>query len=303
MSKASEGAERSARRAKAQLDRVRRDGQDPLMLQRRSVFVLFALLTLGATACSGGRGKSGPQGTDMAIGPDGNPNGPDGVVYGHSDSVLYTVDPTSYAVQMVAPFGWPADSEGEQMTDIAIDQNGNMIGISFDAVYAVDKTNAACTYLSAFAGGDFNGLSFIAGAAIEGSAEVLVGADEDGNVYSINPMTGTQTQIGSYGNGLGSSGDLVSVAGASYATVRSSAVNDQLVEIDGSTGTVIKTIGDTGVQNIWGLGYWKQKLFGFTESSGLVILDINNGSSTPVSGGDISWYGAGVTTAAPTTIQ
>jgi hypothetical protein len=302
--KASEGAQRSARGAKAQLDPARRAGHYPPMQHRRSLFVALSLATLAACSSGRGTGRSTQGHADFALPDGGAANGPTvDVVYGHSDTVLYTVDPTSYAVQMVAPFGWPTGSEGEQMTDIAIDQNGNMIGISFDAVYSINKTTAACNYLAAFAGDDFNGLSFIAGATIDPGAEVLVGADEDGDVYSIDPMTGAQTQIGSYGNGLGSSGDLVSVAGATYATVRSEATNDQLVEIDGSTGAVIKTIGDTGVANIWGLGYWKQKLFGFTESNGLVILDITNGSSTSVAGSDISWYGAGVTTAAPTTIQ
>src|SRR6266508_6715378 len=43
--------------------------------------------------------------------PDGStvPPDPDGVVYGHSPSSLYTIDPDTFAVTLVAPFGWPAN--------------------------------------------------------------------------------------------------------------------------------------------------------------------------------------------------
>lgn len=232
---------------------------------------------------------------------DGPVEDTDDVVYGHSASTLYTVNPSSYAVTTIGDFAWPAGSFMEQMTDIALDKNGNMVGISFDAVYAIDKTTAKCTKLSNFAGGDFNGLSFIAADQSGSGTEVLVGADIAGNVYSINESSGMQTQLGSYGQGYSSSGDSVSVEGATYATVRlGGAAEDYLVKINGQTGAVTQTIGNTGVADIWGLGYWKQKLFGFTESSGLVVIDVSTGQATPLAGGNVAWFGAGVTTSAPT---
>src|SRR5437879_1402249 len=63
-------------------------------------------------------------------------------VYAHSDATLYRIDPDSLSIVEVGPFAWP--SLADQMTDIAIDKDGRMIGISFDKVYVVDKTNAKC---------------------------------------------------------------------------------------------------------------------------------------------------------------
>ena len=189
------------------------------------------------------------------------------------------------------------------MTDIALDKDGNMIGVSATRVYAVDKSNSKCTFLSNFQGNEFNGLSFIA-ADQNGGTEILVGASASGDVYRLDPTTGAQTQIGSYGPGLGSSGDLVSVQGATYATARNIADDyDTLVKIDAKTGKATP-VGSTGTAHIYGLGYWKQKLFGFSEQSGVVLININTGASTPVAGGgSISWYGAGVTTSAPITVN
>ena len=260
------------------------------------------MLLSGCAEDARGTGK-----TPTPVTPDPTMNGPivqpadDAVVYGHSATMLFTVDPDTLAVKPVANFVWP--SGPDEMTDIALDKDGNMVGISFGAVYAIDKSNAKCTFLSHFSGASFNGLSFIYATVADVGQEILVGASTDGSVYKINPMTGAQTLIGSYGSGWGSSGDLVSVAGATYATVSGPFdSSDTLVTVDPTTGKATK-IGSTGVSNIWGLGYWKQKLFGFTESSGLVLININTGAATPISNGGTSWYGAGVTTAAPTTVQ
>lgn len=287
-------------------------------IRARRALVLSVAAACLAPACSAPRGGGhgvGPgtgddmamiaPGTDGAIAVTGDMALPLSatLIYGHSDTTLYTVDPNSYTVTKVADFVWPSSQvdSGEQMTDIALDRNGNMVGISFDSVYAIDPATAACTLLAPFAGMDFNGLSFIYSGS---GTETLVGAAEDGSVYQINPMTGAQTPIGSYGFAIGSSGDLVSVQGATYATVRTIAINDQLVQINPSTGAVTQTIGDTGVSNIWGLGYWRQQLFGFTESNGLVLIDVTTGQATPLAGGNsISWFGAGVTTSAPVMIQ
>src|SRR3972149_3519382 len=69
---------------------------------------------------------------------DADPNRPDrapppenAAVYAHSASELYRVDPDTFAVTLVGPFQWP--SVADQMTDIAIDKDGNMVGISFDS--------------------------------------------------------------------------------------------------------------------------------------------------------------------------
>ena len=228
---------------------------------------------------------------------------PAAVVYAHSADTLFSVDPDTLAVTKIAAFVWPTFIP-DTMTDIALDKDGNMIGISADNIYSVDKSNARCSYLASWQGSGFNGLSFISADQIDANGEeILVGASQNGDVYRVDPMNGAQTKIGSYGAGFGSSGDLVSVAGATYATVtKASSGSDVLVKVNPMNG-VATVIGATGVSGIWGLGYWKQKLFGFTSTNDFVLIDINSGVATQVKTSSASWYGAGVTTAAPTTVN
>ncbi len=218
-------------------------------------------------------------------------------VYAHTANELFKVDPTALTVELIGPFKWPGLSD--QMTDIALDKKGKMVGISYDTVYSVDPKTAVCAKLAPLSGGaDFNGLSFIA-SEIGDTTEILVAAGISGGVYEINPATGQSKALGNYG-GPGSSGDLVSVKGlGTFATVtKSFAGTDWLARIDTLTGKAT-LIGDTGFSSIWGLGFWKNKFYGFTDSKEFVTVDVKTGKGTLVSKGGEAWWGAGVTTAAP----
>ena len=200
--------------------------------------------------------------------PDGySPYSGDPVVFAHSASQLYRVDPQTLTVTLVGAFKWPGGSD--QMTDIALDRKGKMTGISFGSVYAVDPKTAACTFLSKlqapFGIGSYNGLSYIAVQASD-VKEVLMASAGDGSLYEVNPATGQSKKIGNFGGGLGSSGDLVSVKGLTLATVeKGSDKTDWLASVNPLSGQAT-LIGDTGFEAVWGLGYWKDKVYGFTEN-------------------------------------
>ncbi|RMH40141.1 MAG: hypothetical protein D6689_14620 [Deltaproteobacteria bacterium] len=125
---------------------------------------------------------------------DAAPQPADAAVFAHSATELYRVDPDTLAVTLVGPFPWPAGAD--RMTDIAIDKDGRLIGISFDKVYAVDEATAACRYLADL-DGQFNGLSFIPAQQVGPTGdETLVGAALDGSFVRIDPITGASTPIG-----------------------------------------------------------------------------------------------------------
>jgi hypothetical protein len=218
------------------------------------------------------------------------------VVYAHTASELYKVNPDTLAITLVAPFSWP--SLPDEMTDIALDKAGRMIGISFDKVYSVDPKTATCTYLAPLSR-RFNGLSFIAPASAEGQ-EYLMATAIDGSVFRIDPNTGKSMTVGNFTGGLGSSGDLVSIKGfGTVATVKDlGKITDWLARIDPLNGKAT-LIGDTGFSDVWGLGFWKNKVYGFTESGQFILIDIKNGSGQLVPGPKRAWWGAGVTTVAP----
>jgi hypothetical protein len=242
-------------------------------------------------------------------GPDGGNGGPDAAdnggttaVFAHTASTLFRVDPITYAITRVGDFAWPAGNDS--MTDIAIDENGLMIGTSFNRVYRVDPDTAACTMLSNNLQGMFNGLSFVPGMLAFGvdGPDVLVGTRAaDGKVFEVNPMTGATTEIGDMGEGFSSSGDIVAVTGfGMVATVPTGTFGpDKLVRLAPTTFAATPIGASTGFDDLWGVGFWAGRVFGFSEGGNLTIIDSATGVGTSVATGGEAWWGAAVTTAAP----
>lgn len=223
-------------------------------------------------------------------------------VYAHTADSLYAIDPRSFTVTRVGDFIWPG--EPSQMTDLAINAAGEAWGITFTSLYRVDLATARCTFVAPFAGAVFNGLSFIPGGELE-PGEVLVAANRNGAYVRVDPATGAIRQLGLYGPDTGSSGDLVSVAGGgTFATIVDLNVGlgeepvEYLARIDPTNGRATR-IGPTGVTRTWGVGYWRSRVYGFTEGGAVVTLDITTGRATEVARNDVAWWGAAVTTIAP----
>lgn len=220
-------------------------------------------------------------------------------VYAHTASTLYKVDPDTLAITMIGNFVWPSFSD--TMTDLAIDKTGQMIGVSYTSVYRVDPTNAHTTLLSSHLQGMFNGLSFVPADQLgQTGDDVLVGTrNTDGKVFRVDPMTGATTQVGDMGAAFASSGDLVAVAG--FGTVQTITGNgpDKLARLAPQTFAATPIGSDTGFGMIWGVAYWKNKIYGFTSDGAFILIDPTSGAATLVSNTGIGWYGAAVTTLAP----
>ena len=249
---------------------------------------------------NGPDGGNGQTGSGSGTAGSNGGTGSDAVyVYAHTASTLYRVDPDSLAISEVGDFGWPAGDD--QMTDIAIDKAGHMIGISFDKVYKVDSTTAQATLLSSSLDGMFNGLSYVPASLVNGGSgdDVLVGTrSDDGAVFEIDPMTGATSQIGNMGGQFMSSGDLVAVDGFGIVQTVPGNSGDGLVTL--ATGSFAATmVGNTQYDEIWGVAFWKNKIFGFTKGGAFVTIDPHTGAATLVSNNGQAWWGAAVTTAAP----
>jgi hypothetical protein len=247
--------------------------------------------------------------------PDAPPPGPDatpipdglepffGWIYSHSNVELFKVHPHSLEVTSVGQFGWPEGFENELMTDLAVDKEGRLTGISFGAVFSVDPETAACTYLSTLSR-TFNGLSYVPASELGARGDdVLVGTALDGSIWRLDPMTGGSEEIGNFGGGYISSGDLVSVDGfGTVATVNlnSEEAIDLLARIDLLHGGTATIIGNTGMYDLWGVGFWGGKVYGFAATNEFVELDTTTGEATLIVDGAVNWWGAAVTTIAPT---
>jgi len=269
------------------------------------LFVSALLIACGPSGRDGDGGGGGGGGgggvqPDASGGGGGSGGGETIYVYAHSPSTLYRVDPDNLSVQMVGNFGWGSIGS-DQMTDIAIDKHGNMIGVSYSRVYKVDPTSAATTLLSSSLSGSFNGLSFVPADMLGQTGEdVLVGTqNSDGKVFRIDPMTGGATEVGNMG-AFTSSGDLVSVAG--YGTVQTvlGPTTDKLAKLAPVSFSASPIGAGTGYAQIWGVAYWKSKVFGFTNGGQFVLIDPTSGAAMLVQQTPgINWWGAAVTTLAP----
>jgi len=223
-------------------------------------------------------------------------------VFAHTEEELFAVDPETFAITSVAPFSWPAGTDIPKMTDIALDKQGHMIGVSKTTVYSVDPKTAKCTRLSTFPSTQYHfvGLSFVVDTTSVDKREYLMALDKDGTVYEIDPATGATKARGSLGGGLEAGGDVVSVKGfATAATVTpAGSATDWLALVDPGNGKAT-LVGDTGYAKVWGLGYWKGKVYGFATTGEFLLIDVATGKATLKAKNPQIWWGAGVTTEAP----
>ncbi len=231
----------------------------------------------------------------------------DVIVWAHSPRELYAFDPRENTVTLVGSFLLSGGEPAEDMTDLAVDRDGNLVTCSFDNLYAVDPETAATTLigpLDVSSDVRFNALTFVPPGVLDPGAEVLIAATAEGDTYRIDRSSGAATAIGTFADGYGSSGDIVSVEGAgTFVTAfRDDLDSDWLVRLDPMTGA-ITPIGPTGSSRLFGLAYWRNQLYAFDSLGRLLAIDIDTGDATLAesdTGADL-FYGAGVTTIAPTT--
>jgi hypothetical protein len=221
------------------------------------------------------------------------------LVYAHSGSDLFSVDPRTLEFSRVGNFliAGPPVKYLNEVTDIAVDRDGRIVGTTFDQLLEIDPRTAECKPIAKLpAGRSFNGLSWIRTDAAE---EQLLATTLDGGVFRIDPLTGNATLVGPLGAGLQSSGDLVSVAGYGTLVTLKGASTDRLARIDPATGAAT-IIGDTGFKQIWGLGFWGSRVFGFTVTGDFILIDPKTGAGMKVEAMPaFPFWGAGVTTSVP----
>jgi len=234
----------------------------------------------------------------------------DSQVYAHSGTTLFRVDAATFQPVMI---GVMTGLGTQSLTDLAVDKNNHMVGITLDKLYNIDPTTAQVTLVKNLTGAakGQTSLSFVPSDLNDpNSTDILVAANDQGDVFQIDTVTGDATMIGSYGTAsLGkviSSGDLIGVRGLGiFATVDvGTEPNDYLATIDPVTWQATPLPNPTGFNNIFGLGFWAGTIYGFvddkTDHTGKIItIDPHSGVGTVVDPGPVEWFGAGVTTNAP----
>ncbi|MBE7448654.1 MAG: hypothetical protein HS111_07150 [Kofleriaceae bacterium] len=231
-------------------------------------------------------------------------------VYAHSGTMLYRIETSTMAA---VPIGAFTNLGTQTMTDIAVDRNERMVGVTLDRIFEIDVATGSSTFLADFTGSDnLTSLSFVpVNIADPDGPEMLVAATDSGNVLRIDVsgQTATATVIGDYGQHQGmdiiSSGDIVYVKDFGIvATVDVGNGNDFLATINPATWAASVIGTGTAYDKIFGVAFWAGTIYGFVDggpgAGSIIRLDRQTGAATLVASGSIRWYGAGVTTVAPT---
>lgn len=231
----------------------------------------------------------------------------DVLVWAHSADTLYSFDPRTDLVATIGQFRTAEGDLAAQMTDLAVNGDGELYTCSNDALFSVDPETARTTRIITFdvaVDVRFYGLTFLPEGVLDPAAETLVGATSNGEYYRIDESTGEAELIGRFSDDYGLSGDIVSVEGAgTYATVKRDDLDtDVLVQLDPETGQVDPVGTGIGFTNLFGLAYFRQRLYGFSSRGELILIDIDTGEGSIVTDqtGSDQFWGAGVTTIAPT---
>lgn len=278
----------------------------------KSVVVSLALLS----ACGPGARQDNGDDADAAKSVDAPPVNPGSDtpvtpemsrVYAHSGTTLYRLDTTTFQPMMI---GTMDDLGTQSLTDLAVDKDGKMVGITLDSLFSINPQTAAVTLIKnlSASGKGFTSLSFVpSDIADDNSPDILVAADGKGDVYQFDATTGDATKIGNYGTTSGgdkiiSSGDIIGVRHLGiYATVDvGNGTTDYLAKIDTTNGwKATLRPQSTNYDQIFGLGFWSDTIYGFTKAGEILTIDKDSGAGKLKNSGSIQWYGAGVTTDAP----
>jgi len=269
--------------------------------------MLWAMCLLAACGPSG-RGDDGIDAPGATV--DSPPAVDTSRVYAHSGTTLYRMDANTLGSVQI---GTMAGIGTQSLTDLAIDKDDHMVGVTLDKLYSLDPATGAATLIKALdvTAQNFTSLSFVPNPA-DSTTDILVSASDQGDVFQIDQTTGVATKVGNFGmttdgKKIVSSGDLIGVRGFGiYATVDvGTETNDYLAKIDPLNNWKATLMPmSTGHNRIFGLGFWGGKVYGFVAgtaaSTGAMIqIDPVMGTSTDLSSGNVQWYGAAVATDAP----
>jgi hypothetical protein len=256
-------------------------------------------------APSGGSGSAVGGGGSFGVGAGtGGAVDPFAEVFGESAENLFRLDPKTKEVTVIGPFSPPGEGGCFPVIDIAVDKDSNLYVTTYEALFRVDKDTAACTLITT--GAFPNSLSFVPAGTVDPAEEALV-AYSGSSYVRIDTATGEITTIGDLGPYV-SSGDIVSVKnGKTLVTVKGAecGIHDCLLEIDPTTGAMVKNWGALPYEDVFGLAFWAGTAYGFAQSGELfeISFGVDSVTTTPIPIPNppehLYFWGAGSTTSAP----
>jgi hypothetical protein len=227
------------------------------------------------------------------------------------------------------------------MTDIAVSKSGKLYGVSETAAYPLSVRGNAVHCEATWtlpAGAKFFGLTMAPENTVA-ATEVLIGANNAGELFRIDETTGQTTQVGTLGKDARGqpyqlSGDIVFLSNGGnpigFATVRTCTPGshggaptcssvDTLIEVDvhalrAGTQSVLKSVRGEVKKGAWctnnaspaefgsmfGIVAFRDKVYGFSRKGDFVEIRNDDGTGCLLAAyPQDKFAGAGVTTSAP----
>jgi len=193
---------------------------------------------------------------------------------------LYGVDLPAGTVELRGGTG------GHMLTDIAIDAEGKLFGVSDKFLYSLDPDGGTPTLIGPVAnyplalGFGPDGTLYSAGTTT--SAEYVI--------FTIDPTTGADTFLAPFPFGYQVSGDVAVIGRTLYATAAGGS-EDELATLDLDTlaGNIV---GPIGFGCVYGLAAQSGELYGFTCAGQIIRIDPTTAVGTLVSTPGESFSGA-----------
>ena len=241
-------------------------------------------------------------------------------LYAHDQKKLFVIDPTTLKagkpqLSVVGSFSFDISipTKERSINDIAVTPDGKLYAVSKTTLYRVDPFTAKLTKVTVVK--DKNDKSPPPNVALTfEKSGMLLASDKDGALRRIHyqgSKLGTVEDIGVYGDGQNSSGDLVAIQdgtlyGVSDKGQGASTSDNKLLKIDPATGKATP-IGFIGHGYVWGLAYWAGIIYGFTSEQNpdggkLLKIDPATGKGTLMNEYPYfssQFWGAAVTPMAP----
>lgn len=215
---------------------------------------------------------------------------PGGQMYAHSSTELFAIDPATLKLTSIGSFG----SGSPAINDLAVTPDGQIYGVSVNDLYRVDRKTAALTHVTKIQGTANVALTFEAGGT-------LLASDKGGMLRRIDPKTGQVTDVGHFGTGMSSSGDLVAIKDGTLYGVNDGDGADkpnQLITVNPASGKAA-IVGSIGYHHVWGLAYWRGTVYGLTRDGQLLGINPKTGKGTLIETFSYEFWGAAVTPLAP----
>ncbi len=290
----------------------------------------------GSGGSSGGGSGNGSGGTFGDSSTGSSSGGGPTLIYAHTDSELYSMDPSSHQLTDIGPFSTGGTTP--TITDLAVDGNDNVWVNSETAIYKATLPSSGTGAVNLTlqtqlpSGSKFYALGFTPAGTLE-SGESLIAGDSNGNLFYIDASGASSTpqELGGFGGNWELSGDVVFYSSSGntigLATIRDcssscSTTNDSLAEIDvaamktafankTSSAPLLKQVlgSGTGFGDLFGIGAWGNSVYAFSRESTkakaqLVQVGASGVGTSLQTFANITsgWSGAGVSTKATVTV-